>query len=155
MLSKSLSVTKDNLSVSRVRTAFKNAVRNRFNRWTEPRVTTKACVEFQKLANDVSMTLDDLMLQAIEMYPAEFCQKVFKTPFCPFNVATSEKSRGKLWDANHKKVLKLKDYKRVAYTYVDALQDIDNKTAIDCVKGGWPDGPQDLRDEIIKQIKRR
>src|SRR3990167_7402957 len=147
--------------ISIVGSVFSSIIREKYNRYTHAKIPVggkmeKTAQDLIRLAHSKNTTLRDLLTQAIDMYGVEFCQRTFRTPYPQINVVLSDRMLQKL-KVQNKAPLKVakEDIKQTVQTYLDIMRDVDKNTAIECIKGGWPEGMPQVRTLLIERIMKR
>ena len=146
---------------NRVSLLYSSIIMEKYNRRMYARITTggkmeKTAKAFSDLAQQRGISLRELLTQAIEMYGIDFCMKTFRTPYPQINVVLSEKMLAKI-RVHNKVPLKVakEDISETVQTYLDVMKDVDTKSAIECVEGGWPEGMPEVRKRLIQELKKR
>jgi hypothetical protein len=146
---------------SRVAKTFTAIIHEKYGRRTFQRIASggkmetiaKKMVEF---ARQRGISIRDLLEEAIGSFGVEFCQRVFRTPYPQINVVLTEKTLARLKSSN-REPLKVTEgnLESTVNMYMDAMKDVDKKTAIECVEGGWPEGSEEVRLILIERLKGR
>ncbi len=139
--------------VTAVTDAYKSVVKDTYGKYVGGRAPVHSATDFYDLSVELDADMYEMMEEAIHQYAGEWCERTFGKPYPPMNIVLGPKSQAKLRLSRKKKPLKSSNYKHQAKQYVDLLSDVKVGVAVECVKEGWPDGPQELRDEIIVQLK--
>lgn len=89
----------DNAKVAGVCAAYMKGVKALYGRIVNIKlpangtVSFRNCMEFYKLYEEREVSLDLLMVSALQRLPADWCMKVFHIPHAPFGVTVSAASR--------------------------------------------------------------
>lgn len=141
-----------------VKDAYEKVVRGRFNRHVKANLPPAGkladnAMAFFKLSRSRKATLEELMGEALVVYSEDWCRKAFRTPWPPLSVVLSDKTRAKIGE-NVVEVVEVspQNRTRIVSRYLEVLRSMDRKDAIECVKGGWPPGPEAVRRALIKEL---
>ena len=141
-----------------VKEAYEGVVRKRFRvplRISVPKQGKMAdnARGFFNLAKEKKTTLEELMGEAFDCYGVDWCKKTFRTAWPPLSLAISEKIQDKLSRTVKTVRVHVVSLDSTVAQYMDILRSMDKQDAIQCVNAGWPPGPKDVREEILRKLK--